>query len=145
MPKKSATVRAGTQRNKLKVQKNFELVRPKTTEASREQPAITEVPGTVPIGITTSTREKYTTSKKQAISLELEQQEENKNTIPKGSAAARMAAHRRATQKAQQRNIASLITSEHFTYVQRDLITIAILASIMFIAIIVLYFTIGRA
>jgi hypothetical protein len=56
-----------------------------------------------------------------------------------------MAARRRAAQKAQQRSATSLITAEHFAYVRRDLITIAILAFIMFTAIIMLYITIGRA
>ena len=56
------------------------------------------------------------------------------------SASARLAARRQATLKAQQRVGATLITPEHFGYVRRDLITIAVLAFIMFIAIIVLYY-----
>jgi hypothetical protein len=66
--------------------------------------------------------------------------------VPKGgSAAARLAERRLAAQKIQQqRAAASLLTGEHFSYVRKDLITIAILAAIMFAAIIILYFTIGK-
>jgi hypothetical protein len=66
------------------------------------------------------------------------------STPTKGGAAARFAARRQAQQRAQQKNVASLVTTEHFAYVRRDLIVIAILAVIMFAAIIILYFTIGR-
>ena len=62
-------------------------------------------------------------------------------TAAKGSASARMAA-RKNTQRSQ-RSQATLITSEHYSYVRRDLAFIAILAAIMFIAIIVLYFIPG--
>ena len=62
----------------------------------------------------------------------------------KAGAAARFAARRQAQQKAQQKNVASLVTTEHFAYVRHDLIVIATLAVIMFAAIIILYFTIGR-
>ncbi len=154
MPKKSANIRSGTQRNKPKAQKTFELVRPEADVSEKSD--ITDVPAST----TVSTPEKQITPKKQASALEPEEritpkkqaspvpeekQEDSETTMPKGSAAARMAARRRAAQKAQQRSTASLIAAEHFAYVRRDLITIAILASIMFTAIIVLYFTIGRA
>lgn len=59
-----------------------------------------------------------------------------------GSASARIAAKRQATQRPQR--AVSLITPEHFTYVRRDLIFIAILAVIMIAAIIALYFVLGR-
>ncbi len=62
-------------------------------------------------------------------------------TAVKGSASARMAA-RKNTQRTQ-RSQATLITAEHYSYVRRDLAFIAILAAIMFIAIIVLYFIPG--
>ena len=65
------------------------------------------------------------------------------STPPKGSAAARLAARRQANQKAQQRAAASLITAEHFVYVRKDLRFIAILAVIMFSAIIILHFVPG--
>lgn len=57
---------------------------------------------------------------------------------PKSSAAARLAARRQAAQKAQ-RSV-SLISAENYTYVRRDLVIIAILAIIMFSAIIILHF-----
>ncbi len=59
----------------------------------------------------------------------------------KGSASARLAA--RKTAQRSQRNQATLITAEHYSYVRRDLAFIAVLAAIMFIAIIVLYFVPG--
>ena len=153
MPKKSANIRSGTQRNKPKAQKNFELVRPEADVSEKSDTT------DVPVSTTVSTPEKQIALKKQASALEPEEriapkkhtspaleekQEDSETTLPKGSAAARMAARRRAAHKAQQRNAASLITAEHFAYVRRDLITIAILAFIMFAAIIVLYGTIGR-
>jgi hypothetical protein len=57
---------------------------------------------------------------------------------PKSSAAARLAARRQAVQKAQ-RSV-SLISAENYTYVRKDLLIIAILAIIMFSAIIILHF-----
>ncbi len=62
-------------------------------------------------------------------------------TATKGSASARMAARKNAQRS--QRSQAALITSEHYSYVRRDLVFIAILAAIMFAAIIVLYFIPG--
>jgi hypothetical protein len=61
------------------------------------------------------------------------------NTAPKGSAASRLAARRQA-QKGQQRPAATLITAEHYSYVRKDLIFIAILALVMFSIIIILHF-----
>lgn len=62
--------------------------------------------------------------------------------LPKGSAAARMAARRQGMQKTQQR-AAALISPEHYVYVRHDLLIIAILAIIMFTAIIILHFVPG--
>jgi cobalamin biosynthesis Mg chelatase CobN len=59
-----------------------------------------------------------------------------------GSASARLAARRQATQRTPR--TVSLITAEHFSYVRRDLIFIGILAVIMVAAIIILYFVLGR-
>jgi hypothetical protein len=143
MPKKSANARGQAQRNKPKVQKSFELVRPETDMS--EKPDTTNVAATVPASTLVTTREKDITPQKRANPLELAKQEEGETSLVKGSAAARMAARRRAAQKAQQRSATSFITAEHFAYVRRDLITIAILAFIMFTAIIMLYVTIGRA
>ena|SRR5437588_6764869 len=57
----------------------------------------------------------------------------------KSSASARLAARRQAVQKAQ-RAAATLISAENYSYVRKDLIFIAILAIIMFSAIIILHF-----
>ncbi len=59
----------------------------------------------------------------------------------KGSASARLAARKNSQRSP--RNQAALITAEHYSYVRRDLAFIAILAAVMFIAIIVLYFIPG--
>ena len=64
-------------------------------------------------------------------------------TVPKGSAAARLAARRQAAQKNQPRVANTLITAQHYSYVRRELITIAILALIMFSVIIILHFVPG--
>src|SRR5947208_13076681 len=121
MTNKSANVRGGVQRNKPKVQKNFELVRPETDVS--EKPGTTDGAAVVPASTIVSTPERHITPKKQSTPLEPEKGEDSETTMPKGSAAARMTARRRAAQKAQQRSIASLITAEHFAYVRRDLIT----------------------
>lgn len=60
-----------------------------------------------------------------------------------GSASARIAARRQATQKVQQRVAVPLVTVEHYSYVRRDLIFIAVLACIMFAIIITLHFVPG--
>ena len=65
------------------------------------------------------------------------------SVVAKGSAAERLAARRQGSQRAQQRNPAMLVTAEHYSYVKRDLMLIAILALIMFIVIIALYFVPG--
>jgi len=70
--------------------------------------------------------------------------EERQSTPTQGSASARLAARRLAAQRLQQRSAATLITSEHFAYVRQDLIKIAVFAVLMFTAIVVLYFTLGR-
>lgn len=62
---------------------------------------------------------------------------------PKGSASARMAARRQNSQKSQQRVAPTLITAEHYAYVRKDLIYIAVLAILMFATIIILHFIPG--
>lgn len=64
------------------------------------------------------------------------------STAPKGSASARLAARRQASQKSQAR-MTTLITAEHYGYVRKELVFIAILALIMFSAIIILHFVPG--
>lgn len=58
---------------------------------------------------------------------------------PKVSASARLAARRQSSQKASQRSANTLITAEHYAYVRKDLIFIAVLAIIMFAILITLY------
>jgi len=141
MPKKLTTTRSAAQRNKPKVQKSFELVRETSeeqdieAETSAEEIPAAEVEGARKARVSESASPAATKTETPA--------EKETSTLPKGSAAARMAARRQASQKVQQRNASALVTPEHFAYVRKDLITIAILASMMFVAIIVLYFVLA--
>lgn len=184
MPKKSASAHGGAQRNKPKVQKNIELVRPTTAS---DEPTIETVattadaePTTVATNVdtmiapktkgsgATRTRTRSTTTPKVRESSALvatpevkkeekdvEEQEEAAPVVsaptapdalaapaPK-SAAARLAARRQAGQKSSPRLAVTLITAEHYSYVRRDLVFIAVLALIMFAAIIILHFVPG--
>ncbi|GER86826.1 hypothetical protein KDW_09880 [Dictyobacter vulcani] len=131
MPKKSATARGGAQYQR---QKGFELVRPEGAESEASQPQ----------------KIKPTTSEKAKSALpisplptsvtESETGEKPVEAAAPKSASARLAARRLAAQRAQQRTGTPMVTAEHFAYVRRDLITIAILATIMTTAIVVLYF-----
>ncbi|HLG64998.1 MAG TPA: hypothetical protein VKY19_23885 [Ktedonosporobacter sp.] len=133
MPKKSSTARSGAQRNRPKAQKNIELVRPviKRQEIEEEEQEA-EPPAA---SVSTATATASVTPAAPVIQKE--------KTETRGSASERLAARRQAAQKAQQRSAATLVTPEHFSYVRRDLITIAVLAAIMFGVIIVLYFFLG--
>src|SRR5579859_5456221 len=120
MPKKSTTTRSAAPRNKP--QKSFELVR----ETGNEQALENE------------------TSAQEVSTVKAVEEAVKETSAPgKGSAAARMAARRLSSQRVQQRNATALVTPEHFAYVRKDLITIAILASLMFATIIVLYFVLA--
>src|SRR2546421_7233699 len=156
MPKKTVAARGGAQRNRprVRVQKSIELVRQASDERGQDQEQEQEtVSDAEPTAVSVSTVEapevKESRSKnKSSVTREIRQSEStNSDTAvaaaPKGSAAARLAARRQASQKAQQRNAAALITAEHYTYVRRDLVFIAILAAIMFSAIIILHFVPG--
>src|SRR5215467_10153291 len=107
MPKKSANAHGRAPRNKPKVQKSFELVRPERDVS--EKPDAINIAATVSTSKLVTTREKDITPQKRANSLELTKQEEDENPLVKGSAAAHMAARRRVAQKAQQRSATSLI------------------------------------
>jgi hypothetical protein len=159
MPKKAATARRRAQHNKPKVQKSFELVRPEkvvteeegesnTIEAQESTATEIEESSTTPTKVSTANTKpvKPKTPAKVAVATQEETKtQERKNTSAPGSASARLAARRQAAQRLQQRSTATLITSEHFAYVRKDLIRIAVFAAFMFTAIIVLYFTLGRA
>lgn len=77
------------------------------------------------------------------VVVEAKESSNGNGALPKGSAAARLAERRKATQQAQKKSGAALITPEHYAYVRRDLMIIAILAIIMFSVIIILHFVPG--
>lgn len=175
MPKKPASARGGAQRNKPKVQKNVELVRP--TKASDESALETtdksDDVGSVKVATNVdtlvapkakssgSTRRRSTPALKVRESSDLlaipavekeeqdgkEQEEAVPVSVPTSappkSASARLAARRQSGQKNQQRSAVPLITAEHYSYVRKDLAFIAVLALIMFAAIIILHFVPG--
>ena len=202
MPKKSAAARGGAQRNKPKLQKNIELVRPTTTsdEQALEADEIDEIEATnktdnnaEPTAVapkatsvntavapkaksvtTSTTRTRSTTApkvhetsarlatstvKKEVKEVkdikEVEEEEEVAEATPvtstataapaaaPKSAAARLAARRQSGQKNQQRSAPTLVTAEHYSYVRKDLVFIAVLAIIMFASIIILHFVPG--
>ena len=152
MPKKTVAARGGAQRNKPRVraQKSIELVRQASDERGQEQEQET-VSNAEPTAVSVSTvaaPEVKESKSKSSVTRETRQSESTNSATgvaaaPKGSAAARLASRRQASQKAQQRNAATLITAEHYAYVRKDLVFIAILAAIMFSAIIILHFVPG--
>lgn len=157
MPKKTTASRSGAQRNRPRAQKNIEVVRQPASVTTTEQESVTDeqnektlesyattpAPATTTATSTTRTAAKTKTATPVVREEPPVEQESPVPTAPKGSAAARLAA-RRQGQRSQLRSSATLITAEHYTYVKRDLVTIAILASFMFVAIIVLYFILAR-
>ena len=187
MPKKSTTRSgSGAQRNKPKVQKNIELVRPNATAKSVGSPvevepeetqlemesgveetegSVSTITATATTTTTSTTTAAPTTTKASATAVAkprarkaaASETESLSNmvpatetggaggateTAPKGSASARLAARRQAAQKTQ-RVAPTLITAEHYSYVRKDLIYIAVLAILMFATIIVLHFVPG--
>jgi hypothetical protein len=122
MPKRTSAVRRRTQRNKSQEQKNVRLVQPDQNIS-----------------------EKAEDSEILVSAVKEDTKQDIQHTPRPGSATAKIVARRQAMQKVQQRAATSLITAEHFAYVKQDLIRIGIFAVIMFIAIIVLYLTIGHA
>ncbi|MBV9256993.1 MAG: hypothetical protein JO215_03130 [Ktedonobacteraceae bacterium] len=166
MPKKAATARSGAQRNRAKAQKSFEVVRQNSEnqELTENEPAeVTPISTPTPsaeVSPRPTRSERRAATRASVVTPEVatendvapeneaatakveDKNEEVPTPVAKASISARLAS--RHGQRSQQRAAATLITAEHYTYVTRDLIIIAILASIMFIAIIVLYFTIGR-
>ncbi|HAE83331.1 MAG TPA: hypothetical protein DEV72_17000 [Ktedonobacter sp.] len=147
MPKKTATARGGAQRNRPKVQKNIELVQPASDDQELEvsTPRSAVDPGAASItAVTTPTATKRGESKRSGTTQsEAKTEPAAPVNATKGSAAARLADRRQTIVKAQQRAAASLVTVEHYAYVRRDLIFIAILAGIMFTVIIILRFVPG--
>jgi hypothetical protein len=158
------------QRRKPKAQKSIELVRPVSAEDEIETKNNGDEPTSIGVATSTVTvpspkRVKSTNSsakgEKSAVAspesdvtsvsasektpvIETGVEDEPAEVVeeavpaPKSSAAARLAARRKAVQKAQ-RSV-TLISAENYGYVRKDLLFIAILAIIMFSAIIVLHF-----
>ena len=166
MPKKTTPARSGVQRTKPKTQKSFELVRPvsqvqeheiEETSETIEEPTLVESTGetlsaadsfselaalpTVPQKKAQSSSVAIEAAPVETVTPKAPASVETPVIAAKGSASARLAA-RKNTQRSQ-RSQAALITAEHYSYVRRDLAFIAVLAAIMFIAIIVLYFVPG--
>ena len=162
MPKKATSARSGVQRTKPKTQKSFELVRPvsqvqedaiEETSVTAEEPTLVESVSetsstTKPVSeLATRPPVPQKKAKSSSVATEVAPVEtvtpkapatvETPVAAAKGNASARLAA-RKNTQRS--RSQATLITAEHYSYVRRDLLFIAVLAAIMFIAIIVLYF-----
>lgn len=133
MAKKSATARKSAQRPKATRAKGFELVQPAGEERAEDLLQVEE--------------EEIVTSEPEVENIAPSVVEEEVSTPvaaapEQGSARARLAARRQAKNRPQ-RAAAQLITVEHFAYVKRDLITIGILATLLFVVIIVLYFAYG--
>ncbi len=144
MAKKTARTRSTAQRNRPKAQKSFELVRQAAIEKEAQVESSPEPANSDVVTLTTTTSVSEKESKKTAtvpVPKEMDESESTKAIAThNASASERLAARRQAAQKAQQRSSATLITSEHYGYVRRDLIYIAILALIMFSVLIGLHF-----
>jgi hypothetical protein len=158
------------QRRKPKAQKSIELVRPVSAEDEIETKENADEPTSIGVATSTVTvpspkRVKSNNSSVKGEKSAVASPEGNKTSVPaseetpvietvvedeptevvektvpapKSSAAARLAARRKAAQKAQ-RSV-TLISAENYAYVRKDLLLIAILAIIMFSAIIILHF-----
>lgn len=158
MPKKVSSARGSSQRQRAKAQKSIELVRPVTPEGPQIEESTPTEQEETPVAVAEpKSRRRTRRGRREAATsildngekedVEETQKEEAAEEVvpatPRG-AAARIAARRQATQRAQQRSAQSLISPEHFAYVSRDLATIGVLAVLMLTIIIVLYFTIGK-
>ncbi len=157
MPKKTASARGGASRNRPKAQKSVQLVRPNAAvsedvtqqdESSIEEETTLAAPTAKAVAASTATVSKTEAiigkkSDGESVTSQAQKAVEETSAVnSKGNAAARLAARRQgqaALKPTPPRN-ASLITSEHYAYVRRDLVYILILAIIMFSAIIILHF-----
>lgn len=171
MPKKSANARSGASRNRPRPQKSVQLVRPVPAESQRViERDEEETSGAVATSAAAGPIEKKAGSRRTRVSSTApapsssvvdepvtKVTEEAKGTEATGetaatevaevaaprSASARMAARRKATQNMQARRTENLITAEHYSYVRKDLIFIAILAFLMLATLVVLHFVPG--
>ena len=136
MPKKTAHTRSTAQRNKPKAQKSIELVRPASTSTKTVTEKEVEVNNSPELANSGAATPAVAAPKPVSVG-------ENESTkaaaTHNASAVERLAARRQAGQKAQ-RSSATLITAEHYSYVRKDLVFIAILAIVLFAIIIGLHF-----
>jgi hypothetical protein len=147
MAKKTARTRSTAQRNRPKAQKSFELVRQTAIEKEAELEDSPEPANSDVVTLTTTTANSVSEKERKKTATvpapkEMDESESTKTiaTHNATSASERLAARRQAAQKAQQRSSMTLITAEHYGYVRRDLIYIAILALVMFAVLIGLHF-----
>jgi hypothetical protein len=144
MAKKTARTRSTAQRNRPKAQKSFELVRQTAIEKEAELEDSPEPANSDVVTLTTANSVSEKERKKTATVPAPKEMDESESTkaiaTHNASASERLAARRQAAQKAQQRSSMTLITAEHYGYVRRDLIYIAILALVMFAVLIGLHF-----
>ena len=114
-------------RSKPKLQKQITLVRPERPSSLVEQQMEDE---------------SFTLAHASILTVTPRKAEEGQMMHAKGNTAIR-GRSQRATQNAQQRKPAALITPQDFMYVKRDLITIGILTSIMMVGMLIFTFFLG--
>ena len=118
-----------------------------TATATATATATTTTASSVSAGATGSRGRARRASRNGAASAPVIEEKESEEvvakTAPQGSASARLTARRQNAQKSQQRVAPTLITAEHYAYVRKDLVYIAILAILMFATIIILHFVPG--
>src|SRR6266700_1347899 len=112
MAKKTAHTRSAAQRNKPKTQKSVELVRQTSTEKEIESESDSEKESNG-VAISTATA---TTSENEKVGTKSVATAATASTT---STSTRLAARRQASQKTQ-RSTATLITAEHYRYVQKE-------------------------
>ena len=157
MAKKTASARSGASRNKPRPQKSIQLVRPVSTatelEVDNSEEETTDTVATSAdaeptieeeVEVEEVTEVKEPKAAKAIKEVKAPKVEATKPVVetaaaPK-SASARLAARRQNAQQTQKRAPATMISAENYRYVRKDLIFIAILAVIMFSAIIILHF-----
>lgn len=142
MPKKTAHSRNTAQRNKPRAQKSIELVRQTSAEKEVEVESSPEPANAGATSTATSPAPVYESKSAKTVTAPTSVNEDESTkafATHNASASERLAARRQAAQKAQRSSV-SLVTAEHYGYVRKDLIYIAILAIIMFAIIIGLHF-----
>ena len=161
MAKKTASARSGASRNKPRSQKSIQLVRPVSTATELEvddseeettdtvatstaaeptvEAEVEEVAEVAEVAEVKEPKAAKAVKEVKAPRVEATKPVVETAAAPK-SASARLAARRQTGQQTQKRAPATMISAENYRYVRKDLIFIAILAVIMFSAIIILHF-----